>query len=254
MPWWQGVAEVYHQRHIAEQVPSTHAGRDDVFRTIGHSFCASAAAAFTFDDGQDLYFQAAGCFVEAREHVLAAQGFVQCQRYSEAVLQYRSAEMLGEAMEIIDSHRAEVDRDVTDMMIQLFGKEGGLGTMYAATDDKTTPSLSSRPEFSSEEELAARRIQQWFRRYRERKKRGRGGPIYDAFCRRVVDLNSKGLGHAQNGLYRIYLRGMMPRVMRLLSNLLDTARLAKRQVDLSMQTSLKEVVDDRVLARRSLIL
>lgn len=119
MPWWQGVAELYHKRHAAEQMPLTQPGRDTVFRTLGRSFWVSAGTAFSSEDGQDLYLQAANCFVEAREHVLAAQGFVRCQRYTEAVLQYRSAELLDEAMEIIDRHKADVDQDVTDTIVYL---------------------------------------------------------------------------------------------------------------------------------------
>lgn len=127
------------------------------------------------------------------------------------------------------------------------------GISHAADEKKTTPVLSNRLEFSTEERLAVLRIQECFRRYRNRKKGGRGGPIYAAFCERLDALDSKGLGHEQNGLYRIYLRGMMPRVVRLLSKLLDTARLAKKQVDRGMRTSRKEFIDDSVLERRSLI-
>jgi hypothetical protein len=61
------------------------------------------------------YFRIAGdCYATAKKHAQAAQAYVNAQMYTEAMLQYRDAHLMDEAVSILKAHEVSVDKVVAD--------------------------------------------------------------------------------------------------------------------------------------------
>ena len=59
------------------------------------------------------YFRIAGdCYSTAKKHAQAAQAYVKAQMFTEAVLQYRDAHLMDEAVSILKAHEIYVEKEV----------------------------------------------------------------------------------------------------------------------------------------------
>ncbi|KAG8875202.1 hypothetical protein FRB97_005339 [Tulasnella sp. 331] len=119
LPWLQQVSEVYADRETVRKLPSVTVGRRSRFQQLGDRFGNLAATARNLNDAQDIYTQAARCYVDAAEDARAAEMFLLAAKYTDATWHYRLAGRLDDAIHVVLEYGEHVCQEVKETVTYL---------------------------------------------------------------------------------------------------------------------------------------
>ncbi|KAG8880114.1 hypothetical protein FRB98_005338, partial [Tulasnella sp. 332] len=119
LPWLRRVSEVYADREAVRKLPSVTVGRRSRFQQLGDRFGNLAATARNLNDAQDIYTQAARCYVDAAEDARAAEMFLLAAKYTDATWHYRLARRLDDAIHVVLEYGEHVCQEVKETVTYL---------------------------------------------------------------------------------------------------------------------------------------
>ncbi|KAG8924689.1 hypothetical protein FRC02_010261, partial [Tulasnella sp. 418] len=125
----EAIAEAFKTRSEAEGLSSTHSGRSRAWELAAHAFDSAQHLSQENELQQRrLRLMTAECYTEVPDYARAATLFELLGQYTRAILLYRKAGLVDNAMEVIHSHRDDVEPPVikqTESIAKVFYTKRG---------------------------------------------------------------------------------------------------------------------------------
>lgn len=126
--WWKSVADAFELKRLAEITPVGDSSRAPSFRRAAEEIRKCSQLATMPSDKERLIATSANCYVESKDHKLAAGLFYEIGRYDDATWNYRLAGAFKDAISVIERHSEELNpelaQDVKDVAAVVFVREG----------------------------------------------------------------------------------------------------------------------------------
>ncbi|KAF9818499.1 hypothetical protein IEO21_02737 [Rhodonia placenta] len=117
----EAVAYAYYLREQARSTPVTirdnSSSREAAFRAAADAFWNSAES--TALEKRAYFRVSAGCYAESGDNTKAAEAYIQAAEYTLAAQYYRKEGMFDEAVNVIKSHRQEMDHTIADSIYDI---------------------------------------------------------------------------------------------------------------------------------------
>lgn len=157
----EAVAYAYYLREQARSTPVTirdnSSSREAAFRAAADAFWNSAES--TALEKRAYFRVSAGCYAESGDNTKAAEAYIQAAEYTLAAQYYRKEGMFDEAVNVIKSHRQEMDHTIADSIYDISRLEflRARKLKYVSSEYDTTSCLNvccrrARELFESDEE------------------------------------------------------------------------------------------------------